>query len=225
MVAYQAVSFLSVLAVLVWALRSRNPFNLGAILGGFMLWGFDWLWCSRGFWNATTAGGLIMFPGLHIQGVTYPIAVACNWCFGYGFVPLLASKFYPQISRALGVWHVPVVLLVGAALDMAVEWTLIVPLGVYEYHQAPQYLFFGGPVWSNTWMLGGLLTAAYFGLHFAAKWAALPERAGFALNAETTWKGVFMAAWAILTSAFLLGVAQYFWFSAVSPWVGSGRPF
>ena len=52
LLAYQIFSVAAFVAVLAWALRSRNPFNLGAVMGGFMLWGFDWLWCSRGFWNA-----------------------------------------------------------------------------------------------------------------------------------------------------------------------------
>jgi hypothetical protein len=79
--------------------------------------------------------------------------------------------------------------------------------------------------WSNTWLLGGVLTASYFGLAHVQKWAAIPESAGLALTSETTWKGLLMAAGAILTSAFLLGVLQLFWWSATHPWVESGRLF
>ena len=78
--AYQAVVTVVFLAILGWAVRTRSPFNLGAILGGFMLFGFDWLWCSRGFWNATTATGLVMIPGLDIQGVRYPLSI-CFVCY------------------------------------------------------------------------------------------------------------------------------------------------
>jgi hypothetical protein len=109
-------------------------------------------------------------------------------------------------------------------LDIAIEAFCISGLGVYAYHQAPQYLFLG-MVWSNTWLLGGVLTASYFGLAHVQKWAAIPESAGFALTSETTWKGLLMAAGAILTSAFLLGVLQLFWWSATHPWVESGRLF
>ena len=73
------------------------------------------------------------------------------------------------------------------------------------------------------WFMGGLLTASYFGLASVEKWVAIPEGAGLALNSETTWKGLLMPAAAILTSAFLLGTLQLFWWSAVHPWVESGR--
>ncbi len=221
---YEPVSIALFLLALGWALRSGSPINLGAVLGGFLLFGFDWLWCSRGFWNATVAQNLIMIPGLHIQGQRYPIAIACNWSVGYGLLPLLLSKCHGAISRSLGVWHLPVMLVLFAALDIAIEGLLISVLGVYAYHQAPRFLFWG-VAWSNTWMLGGLLTAGYFGLAYAEKWAAIPVGSGISPARETTWKGVIMAAGTILTSAFLLGVAQFFWFSATSPWVESGRMF
>jgi nitric oxide reductase large subunit len=134
------------------------------------------------------------------------------------------SKYYDPISRTLGKLHFPVVFVAAAMLDIAIEAFVISGFGVYAYHQAPQYLFLG-VVWSNTWLLGGLLTASYFGLAHVQKWTAIPKGAGFALASETTWKGVLMAAGAILTSAFLLGVLQLFWWSATHPWIESGRQF
>lgn len=221
---YEPVSIVLFLLALGWALRSGNPINLGAVLGGFLLFGFDWLWCSKGFWNATVAQNLIMIPGLHIQSQRYPIAIACNWSVGYGLLPLLLSKCHGAMSRRLGVLHFPVMLALFAALDIAIEALLISVLGVYAYHQAPQYLFWG-VAWSNTWMLGGLLTAGYFGLAYVEKWAAIPAGSGISLGREETWKGLTMAAGTILTAAFLLGVMQYFWFSATAPWIESGRLF
>lgn len=221
---YEPVSIALFLLALAWALRSGNPINLGAVLGGFMLFGFDWMWCSRGFWNATVAQNLIMVPGLHIQGQRYPIAIACNWSVGYGLLPLLLSKAQDTLSRRLGALHLPVMLLFFAALDIAIEALLISVLHVYAYHQAPQFMIWG-VVWSNAWMLGGLLTAGYFGLARAESWAAIPPGSGISLAREETWKGILMAAGTILTAAFLLGVVQFFWFSAATPWVESGRLF
>jgi hypothetical protein len=221
---YEVVITVLFLGVLGWALWSRNPVNLGAVLGGFMLFGFDWLWCSRGFWNATVAPSLAMIPGIHILGQRYPISIACLWGVGYGFLPLVVSKYYGPIRSALGKLHFPVVFAAAAAIDIAIEAFFISGVGVYAYHQAPQYLFLG-VVWSNTWLLGGLLTASYFGLAHVQKWVAIPEGAGIALTSETTWKGVLMSAGAILTSAFLLGVLQLFWWSATHPWIESGRLF
>jgi hypothetical protein len=221
---YEIVITAMFLGALGWAVWSRNPVNLGVVLGGFLLSGFDWLWCSRGFWNATVAPSLTMIPGIHILGQRYPISIACLWGVGYGFLPLVVSKYYDPISRTLGKLHFPVVFVAAAMLDIAIEAFVISGFGVYAYHQAPQYLFLG-VVWSNTWLLGGLLTASYFGLAHVQKWTAIPKGAGFALASETTWKGVLMAAGAILTSAFLLGVLQLFWWSATHPWIESGRQF
>ncbi|HVJ05372.1 MAG TPA: hypothetical protein VM578_06855 [Candidatus Saccharimonadales bacterium] len=221
---FEIVMTVLFLGALVWALWSRSPFNLGAILGGFMLFGFDWLWCSRGFWNATVAPSLIMIPGVDILGQRYPISIACLWGVGFGFVPLVASKYYGPIGNALGKLHFPVIFAAAAALDIGLEGLCTSGLGVWTYHQAPQYLFLG-VVWSNAWLLGGVLTASYFGLAHVQKWAAIPEGAGFAVTSETTWKGVLMAAGTILTFAFLLGVLQLFWWSATHPWVESGRQF
>jgi hypothetical protein len=222
--AYEIVITVLFLGVLVWALRSRDPINLGAVLGGFMLFGFDWLWCSRGFWNATTDQSLTMIPGIHILGQQYPVSICFVWSVGFGFVPLMASKAHDSIGRTLGRLHFPVVLAVAALIDLVVEAVCISGLGVWSYHQAPEYLLYG-VVWSNTWFLGGVLTAAYFGLARVRKWAAIPEGAGLALTSETTWKGVLMAASTILLPAFLLGTAQLFWWSAMHPWIESGRQF
>jgi len=202
-------------AALGWALWSRNPINLGAVLGGFMLSGFDWLWCSRGFWNATVAPSLMMIPGIHVLGQQYPISICFLW---------VASKCYGQISRSLGKLHFPVIFVAAAALDLAIEVLCVSRLGVWTYHQSPRYLFHGVP-WSNTWLLGGLLTASYYGLARVQKWAAIPKDTGLALNNENTWKGVLLSAGTILTSAFLLGVLQLFWWSATHPWIESGRQF
>ncbi|WP_374475685.1 hypothetical protein [Zoogloea sp.] len=221
---YEIAITLVFLAVLGWALRSRSPINLGAVLGGFMLWGFDWLWCSRGFWNATTAADLIMIPGLEILGIRYPISICFVWGVGFGFIPLIASKAHDQIALALGRLHFPVILVVAILIDLVVEAACISVFRVWTYHQAPEYLLLG-VVWSNTWFLGGVLAASYFGLARVQRWAEIPDSAGFALSSEATWKGVLMGAAAVLLPAFLLGTLQLFWWSATHPWVESGRLF
>ena len=222
--AYEIVITLLFLAVLAWAIKSRNPINLGAIVGGFMMFGFDWLWCSRGFWNATTAQSLTMIPGIDIQGIQYPVSICFVWAVGFGFVPCFASKYHDRIGAALGRLHFPAILAAGALIDIAVEGFCISVLGAWTYHQAPEYKLLG-VVWSNTWFLGGLLAISYFGLARVEKWAAIPAGAGISLTSETTWRGILMAASAILLPAFLLGTLQLFWWSASHPWVESGRLF
>ena len=89
------VTILFVLAG-AWVVWTRDPINLGALIGGFLLSGFDWLWCSRGFWNATIPNGLTMIPGLDIEGVRYPWTICFIWAVGFGVLPLVASFFYSR---------------------------------------------------------------------------------------------------------------------------------
>jgi hypothetical protein len=224
MVIYEIVSIIAFIAAFLWTLRSRDPLCMGALLGGILLFGFDWLWCGRAFFNATFADGLFLIPGIAIQGQTYPIAVALNWSVGFGFLPYLLSAYHGAISARLGILHYPIALAVGAAIDMAAEIPLVSGLGVYTYHQAPEYLLCGVP-WSNLWFGGNLVAMSYFGLAYARRWAALPPRNGFALGSENTWKGFTLSAAALYTAFFFSTVVQLFWYSAAAPWVESGRPF
>ena len=41
-----------------------------------------------------------------------------------------------------------------------------------------------------------------------AKWACLPERAGFARRDETTWKGLVMGSFAVMTAFYLTAIAS-----------------
>lgn len=70
------------------------------------------------------------------------------------------------MSPKLGMLHFPVALAIAAILDICAEVPLVSGLGVYQYHQAPEYLLRGVP-WSNLWFGGGLLALPYFGLAYA----------------------------------------------------------
>jgi hypothetical protein len=175
-----------------------------------MLCGFDWLWCSRGFWNATINPKLItIIPGIDIQGQRYPFSICFVCALGFGMVPLLASKAHDRIGRALGVLHIPVILLAGALIDWIVETICTHDLQVWTYHQAPQHLL-RDVVWSNTWFMGGPLALAYFGLARVPKWTAIEDGAGPSLASEQTWKSLLMASATTLTPALLLATAQLF---------------
>jgi hypothetical protein len=83
---YEIVITLVFLAFLAWSIRSANACYLGALFGGYMLAGFDWIWCTAGFWNATFNSELTMIPGLNIQGVEYPFTIGFLWSIGFGFL-------------------------------------------------------------------------------------------------------------------------------------------
>lgn len=221
---YEIIMVVAFAGVLLWAIRSRDPINLGAIAGGFLMSYFDWLWCSRGFWNATTEQSLLMVPGLEIQGIRYPISICFVWAVGFGFVPALAATYRARITQVLGGLHVPVILASAVLIDLAVEYVGVTVLGAWTYHQAPRWLI-GGLPWSNFWFLGGVLAVTYFGLATVRRWADIPAGSGVSLRREETWKGMLMAASLVLGAAFLLGTLQLFWWSATTPWIESGRPF
>lgn len=224
MIFYEILSFAAFLAALVWTLQSRNALNVGALFGGLLLFGFDWLWCGKGFFNATFAAGLLPIPGIEILGERYPVAVACNWAVGFGLVPLLLSRRHGAFGRRLGAFHFPVILSGFALFDMAIEIVCVSGLGVWTYHQAPAYLFHGVP-WSNTWLLGGLLTLSYFGLARLRRWAPVADGACLSAASDDTWKGIVLGAAVIWAAAFFLTVLQLSWYSAAMPWVDSGRLF
>ena len=219
---YEIVSIGAFVAALVWALRSRDPINLGALFGGLLIFGFDWMWCSKSFFNATFTTELFNIPGLHIRGESYPFAVACNWAVGFGLIPVLAAQAYTQLGRKLGALHLPVMFVAFAVLDMVIEIICVHGLGVWHYYQAPQYLFYSWP-WSNVVLLGGLLTFSYVGLAYLRRWLAMPPQAGFSLCSENTWKGFTLACAIIWGSAFFLTVVLLFWYSAATPWIDSPR--
>ena len=224
LVAYEIIVTILFILALAWVVSTRDPINLGALIGGFLLSGFDWLWCSRGFWNATIPAGLTMIPGLDIEGVRYPWTICFIWAVGFGILPLVVSRYYTRLSGALGIFHLPVIFAAAAVVDLVIEALGTSYFGAWKYHQAPAYLVLGVP-WSNFWFLGGVLALSYVGLAYVRRWAGIPPRAGFSLSSENTWKGLWLAAGTIWTSAFVMCVGQLFWWSHSHPWIESGRPF
>lgn len=221
---YEVASALVFFVALGWAIRSGNAFKLGALLGGFLLFVFDWIWCGKEFFNATFNPALTMLPGLDVLGQQYPIAVAMNWAVGFGVLPLLLSNYHSALSARLGGWHFPVLMLIAAVLDMAMEIPLVSGLGVYSYHQAPEYLLWGVP-WSNLWFGAGLLVLPYFAFSYARRWVDVENSLGFHPGRESTWRGLLSAMAALWAAFFALMIPQLFWYCATTPWVESGRLF
>jgi hypothetical protein len=224
MLIYEILSAVFFAIALIWAIRSKNPLYLGALVSGFLLFVFDWLWCGRDFFNATFNTNLTMIPGLNILGEQYPFSLAFNWAIGFGLLPLLLCKFHNTLQTKLGLMHFPVILAFAAAVDLLMEVALVTGLEVYTYHQSSEYLLWGVP-WSNLWFGGGLLALPYFSFFYVQEWVPINARVGFSLKNEATWKGFFMSAAALWVPFFFLTVLQLFWYSAAAPWITSGRLF
>lgn len=221
---FEGVSVLIFLAILVWLIRTRNPLYLGAYIGATTVYGYDWMWSTKGFFNATFNPDLIATPGLEIMGITEPYSILLNYAIGFGWTIVLLVKAKGWLDRVFGVWHYLVVWLMGVVAIAVYEIPVVHLLTAWTYHQKPEYLIYGFP-WSNFWLAGNLILFSYAGLRWAEKWAALPDRPGFALNKESTWKGYIMGGTAIWSAFYATQLIQMFWYSAVDPWVEVGRPF
>ena len=102
---FEAVSVVLYLGVLLWIWRTRNPLYLGAYLGGTTVYGFDWMWCTSGFFNATFNPDLIPMWGINVMGVTEPFAIPLNYALGFGLVAILLVRAKDWFDRTMGVWH------------------------------------------------------------------------------------------------------------------------
>lgn len=224
LLAYEIIITLLFIGFLVWSLRTGNACYLGALFAGYMLSGFDWIWCTSGFWNATFNSELTMIPGLNIKGVEYPFTIGFLWSIGFGFLPLLASRYYETISSKLGALHFPTIFIVAILTDMIVEIICVHFMGLWTYHQKAEFLFFSWN-WSNSWFLGGILTASYYGLAYARQWGVLPDTSNLCPAHQATWQGLLVPTLVILGLAGLFTSFQLFWFSAMEPWIPVGRPF
>jgi hypothetical protein len=224
MLVYEIVSAIAFLGALAWALKKQSAFYLAALVAGFSLFIFDWIWVGRDFFNATFNQSLVMIPGLDIYGQRYPWAVAFNWSIGFGLLPLLFSKQFERNANKLGAWHFPIVFLVCAIADMFIEEFLVTVLGVYTYHQADSFLVIGVP-WSSLWFGGGLMALPYFSFHYVQKWLHIDVQTPFSLRSEESWKACFAATAALWVVFFAMTIPQTFWYSLAQPWVESGRLF
>ncbi len=221
---FEIVSDVLYVLILLWIVRGRNPLSLGAYLGATTVYGFDWMWSTKGFFNATFNPDLIPMPGLHDMGITEPYSIPLNYGAGFGLIAILLVRAAPWLDRRLGLAGYPGVWAFGAVAVAAYEIPVVHILHAWTYHQQPQYLVDGFP-WSNFWLAGNLVLGCYAGLRFAERWAAIPAGVGFGLGRETTWKGIAMGAAPIWAAFYATQLIQMFWYSAVTPWVESGRPF
>jgi hypothetical protein len=221
---FEIVSDILFVLILIWIIRSRNPLSLGAYLGATTVYGFDWMWCTKGFFNTTFNADLIPLPGLHDMGIIEPYSIPLNYGIGFGVIAIWLVRAAPWLDRRFGIGGYLAVWLFGAAAIAAYEIPVVYLLHAWTYHQAPEYLFYGFP-WSNFWLAGNLVLGCYTGLRCAERWAEIPIRAGFSLSRETTWKGLAMGAVPIWAAFYATQLIQMFWYSAVTPWVESGRPF
>lgn len=222
---FEIVSIVIFVIAAVWLYRQRNPLYMGAFLGALTVYGYDWMWSTKGFFNATFNPDLIAIPGMNVMGITEPYAIPLNYAFGFGIPPVLLVMAKDWFDRKFGVWHYAVIWLMGVVAIALYEIPVVHILKAWTYHQKPEFLIYGFP-WSNFWLAANMVMFSYAGLRWAERWAALPARAGFALNRETTWKGYVMGIGAIWSAFYLTQLIQMFWYgSGMDFYVESGRPF
>lgn len=222
--AYEIGTVLLYVASLVWLLRQRNPVYLGAFIGATLVFGFDWVYCSKYFFNVTYNPDLIWIPGLNLMGIQEPLAIPFAYGVAFGpFAVFLAMK-RDWFDAKFGVWGYGVVWIIGAIGVMLYEVPVVHILHIWTYHQEPAHLLWGVP-YSDIWLAGNLVGIAYACLRWMDRWAQIPAGAGFDLRSENTWKGIVMGGLAPWAAFYITFVLQLFWYSAAQPWVDVGRPF
>jgi hypothetical protein len=222
---YEIVSVIVYLIGLWWIIRQRNPLYLGALIGATFLYGFDWAFCTRGFFNTTYNPDLIRIPGLTNQGMFEPAVIPFNYGLPFSILPVLLTRSTPVLEQKFGkvgtLFFAWMCGMVGVAVY---EIPTVHVLHIWTYHQQPEYMVYGFP-WSNFWLAGNLVLFPYIGFRYLSKWAAIPPGAGFAIGSENTWKGILMGALPIWGGLYITYLIQLFWYANVHPWVDVGRPF
>ena len=222
---FEAISVVLFAIALRWVWQQRDPLYLGALLGAAGVFVHDWFWATNGFFRVTFNQHLIGIPGIGINGLTEPLSVPLNYAFGFGIPAILYTKNKKRMDARFGRWQYPLLWLAGAVGVGIYEIPVVHILGIWEYHQTPGFELLGFP-WSNFWLAANLVGGSCVAVASMARWADLPERAGFARRDETTWKGLVMGSFAVMTTFYLTAMLQLWWYSAATPWSGpSPRPF
>jgi hypothetical protein len=209
-----------------WARRQRNPVYTGVYFGSSTLMLFDWVFNTNWFFRVTYAEQFI--PLWTIQGVLQPVALLCTYAFYFGIPVLLLVHARERLDRSLGRWGYAVVFVGGGLLSPAFEIPMV-QLGLWTYHQRPEFLL-GGVPWSNVWYSGMLSVAAYAGARLAVRWGSVGQGSGegaavFLGRPESWWRGFALGAAAIWSAFYVCLSLQLIWYGMMQPWAPAGRPF
>ncbi len=222
--AYEIVTLVLYFASFIWLLRLRNPVYMGALLGATCVFGFDWAYTCRDFFNATYNPALIWIPGIDIMNMREPISIPFAYGMAFGPFTVLLVMAGNWFDRRFGLGGYVIVWIIGAVGVMLYEVPVVHILHIWTYHQQPDQMILGVPI-SDIWLAGNLIGISYAALRWLERWARIPARAGFGLKSENTWKGFVMGGLAPWAAFYVTYVVQLFWYSYAAPWVDAGRPF
>jgi hypothetical protein len=166
---FEVVSLVLYLAALTWVIRTRTPLYLGAFIGATLVWAFDWTFSTNGFFHVTFNEHLIPIPGLNNQGITEPISIPMNYGIGFALPAILWARNDAALRRRFGAWRHLMILAAGAVGVGIYEIPVVHVLGIWTYHQRPEFTILGFP-WSNFWFAAGLLGGPAILLAYVQRW-------------------------------------------------------
>ena len=205
-----------------WAARSRDPVRCGVYFGSSTLTAFDWVFNTNWFFRVTYDPRFISLWS--IEGVTQPLAIACNYGFYFGLPVLLLVGRRAWIDRRLGRLGPLAVFALGVALEPLADLPAV-RLGLWKYHQAPAFTLAGVP-WSMFWYSGLLTVACYASARLATRWAAMPlPEPGPRADRERWWRGFVFGVGAVWCAFYVCLNLQLVWYALARPWVPGPRPF
>lgn len=222
--AYEIVTLLLYVVAFIWIWRMRNPVFLGAMIGATLVFGFDWVYCTKFFFNVTYNPALVWIPGLNIQGIREPLAIPFAYGVAFGPFTVLLVKGKDWFDRMFGTAHYIVVWVIGAIGVMMYEVPVVHLLHIWTYNQQPSEMLWGVP-WSDLWLAGNLIGISYAVLRWMERWAQIPPNTPFRIGSEASWKGIIMGGVAPWVGFYVTFLIQLFWYSYAQPWVDVGRPF
>lgn len=166
---FEAVSVVLYIAALVWVIKLRRPLYLGAFVGATLVWAYDWAYTTNGFFHATFNEHLVPIPGTDNQGVFEPLAIPMNYALGFALPAILWARNDAALRRRFGAWRHLLILAAGAIGVGVYEIPVVHVLGIWTYHQRPEFMVLGFP-WSNFWFAAGLLGGSAILLAYVQRW-------------------------------------------------------
>lgn len=214
-VGYQMLSGVLALGGLVYLLRRRDPLHLGLYLGSAVGGGvFEWIFDTRWYFNLTPDERLV--PLWRVDGVPAPLAMIFFYTFFFG-IPLVlllehSDALFARFGRRGCYLGLTLVAAVGVLAFESFNTSVI---GVYAYHQRPEFLLLGMP-WSNLWFSPLIFCFAF--------WGALRAR-DLARAAPAGSTALALGFAVLVTAYFAAATLNGIWYALATPWTESGRPF
>lgn len=223
--AYELIFTATTLLTTTYVIRTRSPLNLGAYaaiaFGGGAC--FEWIFDSRFYFRGSADDRFI--PFWTVQGDQHPLVMLPIWAVIFGTPFLFLLGHHEKLVKWFGERGLYVFLgvVLGALGSTGFDIFNTSVVGIYQYHQREDFLFYGIP-YSNMWLVAMLVVGPYWSLRKAQVLVKLLAR-----TAETEqskwWIAFLLGVACVITPWFLAGSLNFIWYIWTEPWTETSRTF